>query len=111
MSKLRLKSANNAEENKNGSDKTQEDKKGASWSVLCGGIGKCEIPITEKQKIVLSINKNEESGDVLLDIRMHVSGKKYTGLTSKGITIPLEKTGKFKDKLIEILGSINLKEK
>lgn len=110
MPKLRRKLPSESENLKT-NEKTQEDKKGASWSVLWGGIGKCELPITEKQKIILSINKNEETGDVFLDVRTHVTSKKYTGLTSKGITIPLEKVGTFKEILNGLIGEINLIEK
>ena len=110
MPKLRRKLPAESENLKT-NEKTQENKKGASWSVLWGGMGKCELPITEKQKIILSINKNEETGDVFLDVRTHVTSKKYTGLTSKGITVPLEKVGTFKEILNGLIGEINLIEK
>ena len=110
MPKLRRKSSSESENTK-ANEKTQENKKETSWSVLYGGMGKCELPITEKQKIVLSITKNEETGDAFLDVRTHVTSKKYTGLTSKGITVPLEKVGTFKERLDGLIGEINLTAK
>ena len=110
MPKLRRKSPPESENPKT-NEKIQEDKKVTSWSVLWGGMGKCELPITEKQKIILSINKNEETGDTFLDVRTHVTSKKYTGLTSKGITVPLEKVGTFKEMLDSLIGDINLTAK
>ena len=110
MPKLRRKSTSESENVKT-NENIQEDKKGVSWSVVWGGVGKCELPITEKQKIVLSITKNEETGDVFLDVRTHVTSKKYTGLTSKGITVPLEKVGTFKEMLDGLIGEINLTAK
>lgn len=107
MVKKRTKTALKATETKS-NQITPETEKESLWETLWGGVGECEIPTTEKQKIILSINKNKETGDVMLDIRTHVTSKKYTGLTSKGITVPLEKTGTFKDMLTDLLGKVNL---
>lgn len=85
---------------------TPADEKNSVWETLWGGVGQCEVPITEKQKIVLSINKNEETEDVLLDLRVHVTGKKYTGLTSKGITVPVDKSEEFFEHLDTLRGVI-----
>ena len=75
MPKLRRKSPSESENLKT-NENIQEDKKGTSWSVLCGGMGKCELPITEKQKIILSINKNEETGVTYLYVRTSLTSKK-----------------------------------
>ena len=94
MVKKRSKTALKSTETKS-NEITPENEKDSLWETLWGGVGQSELPITEKQKIIFSLNKNKETGDVLLDIRVHVTGKKYTGLTSKGITVPLDKSEDF----------------
>lgn len=93
MSKLKNTSVVKEEEN---SMEISTNKKENSWSVIFGGVGKCELDITEKSKLIFSITENQETGEKFIDIRQYVSGKKYTGLTSKGITIPLGRSDDFK---------------
>ena len=83
-------------------EKTPNNKKEAVWSVLWGGVGVCELSLTEKQKLIFSLNQNETTGDCVVDIRIHVTGKKYTGLTSKGITVPVDRLNPLIKKLQEL---------
>lgn len=64
---------------------------------LWGGVGKVELPLTEKQKLIFSISQNKETKEVFADIRVHITSKKYTGLTSKGITVSASKFEEFCD--------------
>lgn len=102
MVKKRSKMALKPTETKNNESTPTEEKSGL-WETLWGGVGQMEVPITEKQKIVFSLNRNEDTGDVMMDIRTHVTSKKYVGLTSKGISVPISQAVAFKkcfDKLI-----------
>lgn len=89
MAKLRTKSTSGAIKTES-NEITPKTEKDSLWETLWGGVGKCEIPISDKQKIIISLTKNNETEEVFVDIRQYVLGKKYTGLTSKGVTIPVE---------------------
>lgn len=92
------------------SQTTPEAEKESLWETLWGGVGECEIPITEKQKIVFSMNRNTETGDVMMDIRTHVTSKKYTGLTSKGISVPASQAVAFKKCFDKLLSEVKAVE-
>ena len=57
-----------------------------------------EIQVSETSKIVFSAaTRNNE--DISVDVRLHVTGDRYTGLTKKGVTFTYEDL----NEVIEIL--------
>ncbi|MBO8161118.1 MAG: hypothetical protein H0Z24_05730 [Thermosipho sp. (in: Bacteria)] len=62
-----------------------------------------ELEISDKSKLVFSVSKAEDSNIPHLDIRLHVTSNKYTGLTKKGINFPIEWLPDF----LEILDKID----
>lgn len=86
-------------------NRAESNSEGSPFELLYGGEGNMELQLSEKQKLVFSISQNKETKDVIMDIRVHVTSKKYMGLTSKGITVSTTKLEEFSDLVGELIAN------
>lgn len=62
-----------------------------------------EVVMSDKYKLILTVQRDNENGLLELDIRTYQTTDLYTGFTKKGVRVPLEKVSNLESALYDVL--------
>lgn len=62
-----------------------------------------EVVMSDKYKLILTVQRDNENGLLELDIRTYQTTDLYTGFTKKGVRVPLEKVANLESAVYDIL--------